>query len=53
MAKALLAPGGWLLLEVGFNQAQQVGQILRQRGLRNVKSNKDYAGIERLMEAQR
>ncbi|MEE9224736.1 MAG: peptide chain release factor N(5)-glutamine methyltransferase [Bacteroidota bacterium] len=53
LAKALLAPGGWLFLEVGFNQAKDVREILQQRGLKNMDTFTDYAGIERVMQAQR
>jgi release factor glutamine methyltransferase len=46
-APAHLAPGGWLLLEHGWNQAGAVQNLLRQAGLGRVQSRQDLAGIER------
>ena len=47
-AQAHLEPGGWLLLEHGYDQAAQVRQLLRQAGLAEVFSARDLAGIERI-----
>ena len=46
-APARLLPGGWLLLEHGFDQAQNVRALLAQTGFTQVQSHKDFAGIER------
>ena len=46
-APAVLAPGGWLLLEHGWDQAGAVRVILAQAGLTEVQSRTDLAGIER------
>lgn len=46
-APALLAPGGWLLLEHGWDQAQAVQALLRAAGLAQVQSRNDLAGIAR------
>lgn len=42
-----LAPGGWLLLEHGWDQAGAVQNLLRQSGFAQVQSRQDLAGIER------
>jgi release factor glutamine methyltransferase len=42
-----LHPGGWLLLEHGFDQASQVRDELRQAGFMNAQSRCDLSGIER------
>ncbi len=44
-APAFLAPGGWLLLEHGYDQAQAVRALLQ--GWDQVQSWRDLAGIER------
>jgi release factor glutamine methyltransferase len=47
-----LQPGGWLLLEHGYNQAEAVRALLAQRGFLQVQSRQDLAGIERCSGAQ-
>lgn len=42
-----LAPGGWLLLEHGHDQAAAVQSLLRQAGLVGVQSRLDLAGTAR------
>ncbi|SCX54449.1 peptide chain release factor N(5)-glutamine methyltransferase [Variovorax sp. EL159] len=42
-----LAPGGWLLLEHGHDQAVAVHQLLAERGFTEVQSREDLAGIQR------
>lgn len=46
-APARLAPGGWLLLEHGWDQASAVRALLAQAGFGHVQSRQDLAGIER------
>lgn len=46
-APAHLAPGGWLLLEHGWDQAASVRELLTAAGFRQVQSRRDLAGIER------
>ena len=46
-APAHLLPGGWLLLEHGYDQAGRVRELLAQRGFESVRSRPDLAGIER------
>ena len=42
-----LAPGGWLLLEHGWDQATAVQALLRTAGFVQVQSRRDLSGIER------
>ena len=46
-AAAHLTPGGWLLLEHGYDQANEVRTLLQAAGYAQVQSRKDLAGIER------
>jgi release factor glutamine methyltransferase len=46
-APSRLAPGGWLLLEHGWDQAAPVQALLREAGFVQVQSRRDLAGIER------
>jgi release factor glutamine methyltransferase len=44
---ATLLPGGWLLLEHGYDQAEAVCALLARRALSKFRSRLDLAGIER------
>ncbi|MCD2163739.1 peptide chain release factor N(5)-glutamine methyltransferase [Comamonas koreensis] len=46
-APGYLREGGWLLIEHGWDQAEDVRTLLAQRGFAQVQSRKDLAGIER------
>lgn len=46
-AHAQLHPGGWLLLEHGYDQAAAVRDLLVAAGFENVQSKRDLSGIER------
>ena len=46
-APACLTPGGWLLLEHGWDQAAPVQALLREAGFEQVQSRRDLGGIER------
>ncbi|RYF07207.1 MAG: peptide chain release factor N(5)-glutamine methyltransferase [Comamonadaceae bacterium] len=52
-APACLAPGGWLLLEHGWDQAAAVQQLLRDAGMVDVQSRADLAGIDRCTGARK
>jgi len=51
-APARLLPGGWLLLEHGYDQAEQVRGLLARQGFAQVQSRLDLAGIERCSGGQ-
>jgi release factor glutamine methyltransferase len=46
-APSSLLPGGWLLLEHGYDQAATVRELLASQGFEQVQSRRDLAGIER------
>ena len=48
-----LAPGGWLLLEHGWDQAEAVRSLMEAAGLACVGSRRDLAGIERCSGGRR
>ena len=52
-APAHLAPGGWLLLEHGHDQADAVGALLHAAGLEQVQNRKDLVGIVRCSGGQK
>lgn len=47
-APAHLVPGGWLLLEHGWDQGEAVRQLLLQQGYVQVKTVRDYGDNERV-----
>lgn len=47
-AQSHLVPGGWILMEHGYDQAAEVRELLIQQGFHNVQSWQDLAGIERV-----
>jgi release factor glutamine methyltransferase len=47
-----LRPGGWLLLEHGWDQAAAVRNLLESAGFARVASRRDLAGIERCSGGQ-
>jgi len=49
---ARLQPGGWLLLEHGYDQAAAVRGLLQNAGFHNVQSRRDLPGIERCSGGQ-
>ena len=46
-APSPLTPGGWLLLEHGWDQAQAVQLLLREAGFGQVQTRQDLAGLDR------
>ena len=47
-----LKPGGWLLLEHGYTQAEAVQWLLRQYGFKNICTVKDLNRLDRLSMGQ-
>ena len=47
-----LKSSGWLLVEHGYHQAQQVQQLFLDAGFFNVSSQKDYGGNDRVVLGQ-
>lgn len=52
-AYAVLAPGGWLLLEIGCGQADAIRALLESAGFQRVGFTPDLQGIPRVASAQR
>jgi len=52
-AQKHLSPGGWLLLEHGFDQAEEVRVLLAQAGFSQVQSQTDLAGHARCSGGQK
>ena len=46
---AQLAPGGWLLVEVGAGQAVAVRELFAAAGYNDIFTSRDLAGIERVV----
>jgi release factor glutamine methyltransferase len=51
-ARRLLAPGAWLVLELGQGQAAAVGNLAVAAGLTHVSTRNDLAGIARALVAR-
>ncbi len=51
-ARAHLRPGGWLLLEHGYRQADEVQSLLKRAGFGNLATGSDLAGRPRVTEGQ-
>jgi release factor glutamine methyltransferase len=49
----ILLPGGWLLVEVGIDQAEDVAALFRAAGLVDIKCRDDYAGIPRVVAGRK
>ncbi len=53
-AASCLKPKGWLLLEIGYDQKEAVETLLRETNeFTNITTKKDYAGLYRMVIAQR
>ncbi len=48
----VIRPGGWLLLEVGIGQADEVAELLTKSMYKHVQTRKDFGGIERVVAGQ-
>ncbi len=51
-ALKFLKPGGWLVMEHGYNQAEAVRGLLGQAGYGNIRTALDLAGNERVTQAR-
>jgi release factor glutamine methyltransferase len=51
-AAAHLAPGGWLMVEIGWTQGQHVTALMPQAGLRDVRILPDLDGRDRVVMAR-
>ena len=44
-----LKQGGWLILEIGHDQREEVSRLLREAGFTCVQGKKDLAGLDRVV----
>lgn len=51
-AATRLRPGGWLLLEHGYNQGPAVQQLLQHQGFEAISTEADLAGLDRVTLGQ-
>jgi release factor glutamine methyltransferase len=52
-ARAFLAPGGWLIVEHGYDQASAVRELLVAAGFESLSALRDLAGIPRVAAGRR
>lgn len=48
-AEGYLNPGGRLLFEIGYDQKEEVTKLLEQNGYREIRVQKDLAGLDRVV----
>ncbi|HLV49067.1 MAG TPA: peptide chain release factor N(5)-glutamine methyltransferase [Aliidiomarina sp.] len=51
-AKEFLQPGGWLVFEHGFTQAEDIRKYFLENGYDEIATRQDYAGLDRVTYAQ-
>lgn len=51
-AKAYLEDGGWLLFEIGYDQAEPVIRLMEQAGYSEIHVKKDLSGLDRVAGAR-
>ena len=51
-ARDFLKPGGWLGLEIGYDQREAVEELLRRQGFIKTETLKDLAGLDRTVWAE-
>ena len=52
-ARFALKPGGRIVFEHGFSQAEEVAEILEEQDFQNIISNQDYQGLNRYTYASK
>jgi len=52
-ARSVLRPGGWLLLEHGYNQAQAVQELFRRAEFGDITTSTDLGGTDRITSGRR
>ena len=51
-APQYLAEGGWLLFEIGSDQAADVSLLMKQAGFKDITVRKDLSGLDRIVEGR-
>ena len=44
-----LLPGGYLMFEIGYDQAEDVGNLMSEAGYADITVKKDLAGLDRVV----
>lgn len=52
-AKAYLEDGGWLLFEIGYDQAEAVSMLMQTQGYEEIEVIRDLAGLDRVVKGKR
>ncbi len=52
-APRVLKPGGWIVLEHGMDQANNIRKLLNKLAFKNISTARDLAGLERVSCAQK
>jgi release factor glutamine methyltransferase len=47
-----LKPGGYVFLEIGYNQGEAVRRLLEEKSITNIRVIKDLAGLDRVVSGQ-
>ena len=48
-----LKPGGWLIYEIGCDQAKDVVEIMKKKGFVQIEVTKDLSGLDRIVEGRK
>ncbi len=48
-----LLPGGWLLVEIGYDQGEAVSQLMREQAFVDIEVLQDLAGLDRVVKGRR
>ena len=52
-ARDLLCRDGWLVVEHGYDQGEEVMQLMRTQGFRDISDHTDNAGLSRVTRGRR
>ena len=52
MPKLIWKMGGWLLFEIGYDQAEPVTRLMEQAGYSEIHVKKDLSGLDRVAGAR-
>jgi release factor glutamine methyltransferase len=47
-----LCAGGWLFMELSYNQSVETAELLRNKGFSDIELFNDYQGIPRIIQAR-
>ena len=47
-----LSAGGWLMFEIGFDQAAEVSLLMEKSGFKDITVRKDLSGLDRIVEGR-